>query len=237
MPAAFSRSTMDRLQATVRTLYYRRKQIGRLFLTHEEYIQTFVPAEARHAFREAAPWCAPDNRQHHWELRLDKDNTMQATLRMHLVAGRPCPPPVTRMPRIQGDAPPEISQKIYDWAERGGDASREFGRVAKVLELLNMNFSRVAIRYYWPTILAICSETDKAGMQELVQEMQDMKMPARLRPLPTGVTAACRQAAETIATVRLIPADIDEEEEGDVIIDIVAGQEYIEPFGTFYGMT
>jgi hypothetical protein len=239
MAAAFNTNTMNDLTTALRNLYYRRQRIGKLLLTFEEYIQTFVPYEARDIIRNAAPYTAATYRSHKWHLRLLSGDAVNATLAIHETsdhAGGAYAPPVMRHLVIQGDAPSEITERIYSWVERGGNPSRDFGRVLSVLNILNVNFSRVAIRYYWPTILALMSETGKMG--DTVQEGQDLKQPARLKPLPPGLSQACRLTAETIATTRLIPSDAAEPDSaGMTVLDIVSGQQYKEAFGTFWGMT
>jgi len=234
MTAAFNNTTSNHICDNIRTLYTRRKKVGKMVLTNEEYIKTFIPYEWREHVRDITPLLAVDKPTHKWELRV-RDSALNATLHMRGLY----PAPALRDVRIQSDAPEEIVTRIHQWTEHGGDVSRDFGRVTKVFTLLNEKFSRVAIRYYWPTILALCSESNKT--KHLVQEMQEMRQPVKLKPLPQGLPLACRQTAETIATARLIPSDIDNQEElavtleGSVTIGIVEGQYYTESFGTFYG--
>jgi hypothetical protein len=231
MPNAFNNTTMNNLQGSIRSLFYRRQKVGKLHLTNDEYLHTFVPREARAAVREAAPWMCHDGRRHRFDLY-----GVKAAMELRVPHEKPDghPMPVMRLLMIQGDAPKDVVDKIQHWTERGGDYSRDFGRVVKVLEMLNTTQSRVAIRYYWPTILALCSEGHNT--KELVTELQEMRQPARLKPLPAGLQAACRLTAETIATARLIPADAEEDEGGEVVIDIITGQQYNEPFSSFYGL-
>ena len=238
MAAAFNNNIMSHLQTTVRSLYNRRRKVGKLVLTYDEYLNTFVPKEMRGTFQEVASWMVPDHRVHRWELTTHGTATgvIKASLQMGMPNASRSPPPVTRQIYMQGDAPPDVTERIYHWAEHGGDASRDFARVSKVLDILNNTMSRVAIRYYWPTILAICSEGPSVT-KDLIHELQDLRTPAKLKPLPPGLQQACRLAAETISTVRLLPADV-EDVEGEVIIDIVAGQTYAEMgIGTFYGLS
>ena len=236
MPNAFNNVTMNSLNNNIRALYYRRKKVGKLYLTFNEYLNTFVPREVRGVFQEIAPWLDTSRGNHRWEL-FNPTPTLEApyegatekiqcTMQMHVHHNKPMPPPIVRMPTIQADAPKEVTERIYTWATHGGDVSREFGRVAKVLEILNASYSRTAIRYYWPTILAICSESN--ATKELVQEMQELRTPAKLKPLLPGLPQACRLTAETIATARLIPADIEEVEGEEITIDTVSGQTYKE---------
>lgn len=228
MPA-FNQTVFGRITSNVRSLFHRRTQVGGLHLTTEEYLATFVPREARDLFRDTAPLMFKQSLYHRFGLNLPDNKTIKAVLQSHGNAIL-----LPRIIEIQPDAPPEIVQRIYGWIDNGGDVSRDFGRVNKVFAMLNTEYSRVGMRYYWPTILALCSEGDMT--KDLVQPMQELRTPATLRPLPRGLAKACRQTAETISTARLIPADASAPvyEEG-VTLSIAVGQTYTEDFGTFHG--
>jgi len=235
MPAAFNHMINSAINNTIRTLYCRRKMVGTLSLTHEEYMETFVPREARDAFRAAAPWASrSEGRHYRWDLELLTGEKYTATMQINENVNRAPAPIVPRTLAIQPDAPSEIVGRIFGWATTGGDVSREFGRVRLVFDTLNEQFSRITMRYYWPTILALLSENKDT--KHLVAELQELKTPAKPKPLPQGLLLACKQTAETIASARLIPADIQEPEPGEVDIDIAPGQKYQEHLGTFYGM-
>lgn len=232
--SAFTEREMDALYDVVRKLYLRRIKVGRLVLTFEEYVHSFVPQPARDIFFEAAPWISTPNYAR-WELAVPDGGTMKMTLNMCEINRVPAPP-LPRHLALQPDAPQEVVDRIMQWVAHG-DASREFGRVRKVLETFNvMGWSRLAIRYYWPTILALLSE-GRTSLKEYVPELQDLRVPPKLQPLPQGLQTACRQTAETIASVRLIPPDIDEPDPGEVMLDIISGQEYEEQVGLFTGMS
>ena len=231
MADAFNASIINSLQHTIRQLYLRRMRVGKLSLTSEEYIHTFVPSPAREIFRDIAPWEINARRSSAWNLPL-AEGRINATLQIN--QGKHALP-LPLYPDIQADAPNEVVQRIMDWAMKGGDASREFGRVNAVLEKLNTSYSRVTMRYYWPTILALLSESNST--KQLVPELQDLRAPANPKPLPHGLLQACRQTAETISSVRLLPPDTSEEDPGEVSINIMTGQEYKEPFGRFFGLS
>jgi hypothetical protein len=151
MPA-FSAATYMQLQGNVRSLYYKRKLLSRLSLTHEEMIQTFVPTEARQLFRDVRPYQASYPYTHELDWSMAQE-TVKTHLRMFdrgLGA-----PPVPRNIRVQPDASQEVVEKINFWISNGGDVSRDFGRVMRVLEKLNELCSKQTMRYYWPSIIAI----------------------------------------------------------------------------------
>jgi hypothetical protein len=52
--AAFPSHAIHRLQENVKLLHERRKKAGRMVLTHDEYVQLFVPPESREHFRAIA---------------------------------------------------------------------------------------------------------------------------------------------------------------------------------------
>jgi len=232
MPA-FSQTTLSALHSNIRLLYTRRCQVGKLFLTHEEFIASFVPLEARDLFRDIAQYMSPDTRVHRFKLAVGGTEE-QAYIHMGDLGGRT--PPVPDKIRIQRDAPPEIVRRIEAWMASGGNPSRDFGRVAKVLNTLNGFCSKNMVRYYWPTVIAIASESETT--QQMAKDLQELRVPASVRSLPTGLLAACKQSAETIATARLISKDIiSTDPVGGVHIDIVPGQSYNEAHGMFYGIT
>lgn len=226
MPA-FNHAILSTLQSNIRGLFYRREKLGKLALTYEEYIQTFVPTEARQLFRDITPYIAgsllarmdigPEGHQ----ARIRAADNSKALMNRHV---------------IQPDAPADVVERIDTWRADSGDPSRDFGRVLRVLLDLNASCSKTAMRYYWPTIIAICSESE--ATKPIALELQELKKPASPPPLPHGLLQACKQTAETIATARLLPADAPPPPLADVSIEIVHGQMYRdESIGFFYGLT
>ena len=232
---AFNTTIMNQLYSNIHTLYSRRRMIARLEITPEEYIAAFVPEEARGLFRDITPWILHEKQTHRWELTID-GTPLNATVVMPLDSNKQAPlPPVPRNLALQPDAPEEVVERIHYWANRGGDTSREFGRVNKVLNMMNDGFSRNVIRYYWPTIIPLCGVHH--ATKGVAEELQELRVPARPKPLPSGLLKACRQTAETISAAQLIPTDVEPTESGNIRIDIAQGQHYTEPFGTFYGVS
>ncbi|MGZ3350985.1 MAG: hypothetical protein ACXU89_18780 [Xanthobacteraceae bacterium] len=234
--AAFSWNTHSQLQGNVRHLYWQRRKLARLILSHEDYIQAFVPAQQRQLFREIASHArsiADDG----W-VRLNWTHSGGATIRLALTMQESTTsrvPPIPHHLELQPDAPQGVVDRINHWITNGGDVSRDYGRVMKVLGALNEHCSRNTLRYYWPSIIAICSVADNTKV--LAAELQELKTPASPKPLPQGLSAACRLTAETIATTLLIPEEA-RIAEGEVILEAVSGQEYTEPgLGHFFGIS
>lgn len=233
MPA-FSFNTVYQIHQNVHTLFRRRLAISRLTLTHEEYIQLFVPAPQRQLFRDIAPFNGLGHTYVTGEL--DLGQFRDEPLKGHLYIGGVCnnAPPLVKDLAVQHDAPPDVIARIKTWLENGGDVSRDFGRISKLLTMLNEGFSRGAIRHYWPSIMALCDGNE--ATIPLIAELQSMR-PNATKPLPPGLVQACRKTAETISTARLIPDDVKEQEWGEVTLEVTRGQTYKEEgLGTFYGM-
>ena len=231
---AFSRSVMYSIRDSINTLYRRRRQLGQMTLTQQEYIDTFVPSEARHIFRDISTYVDTSASAHSFKLHCGEEQPKTAILYMRGTADKRALPMVRDL-AVQPDAPKDVIERINYWVANGGDPSKEFGRVAKVADALNNVCSKTAMRYYWPTIISLLGEREDT--RELSKELQDVKMPAKIPQLGSSLLAACRTTAETIANAKLIPHDIKAPELGEVTIEIKAGQMHTEPFGTFYGMS
>lgn len=230
--AAFSYGNRYNIETNIRTLYTRRQKIARLLLTFDEYIDTFVPAEARQLFREMMPY----NGFTHIRASVELNQFGHHGQGMLLIRGdrKPAPPMVKGL-ELQPDAPSEVVGRIKTWLENGGDVPGDFGRVMRVFNYLNDNYSRATMRHYWPTIIALCG--NNPATQDLVPELQNMKAPSSVKPLPAGVMQACRKTASTVSTAQLIPEDVGETEIDEVSIESRRSQLYNEPgIGAFYGL-
>ncbi len=235
MPA-FSFNTAYQIRQNIQTLFRRRWSIASLTISHEDYIRTFVPAEARQLFRDITPFNGKSNEYIGGHLNLSQFNCDTGPKGFLYIGGdaRKIAPPLVKDLALQHDAPPEVVAHIKTWLENGGDVSRDFGRIAALFTTLNEGFSRSAIRHYWPSIMALCDGNE--ATIPLIAEMQNMRASAS-KPLPPGLAAACRKTAETISTARLIPDDVKETEFGEVTIQVTRGQGYKEEaIGLFYGM-
>lgn len=232
--SAFGYNLRWQIVNNIRGLYQRRLEISRLALTYEEYINAFVPAQARHLFRDMAPYngCTA---YVHGELDLNQlGYDAKASLHIRGDHKHKFAPPMVRNLELQPDAPPEVMARFKTWLENGGDVHRDFARVNTLFNKMNDAYSRAAMRHYWPTIMALCDGHDDT--KPLIQELQAMKTPAAPKPLPPGWAAACRKTAATISTAQLIPTDVDGSEIDEVVIQINSGQKYTEEgLGTFYG--
>jgi hypothetical protein len=233
--AAFPSHAIHRLQENVKLLHERRKKAGRMVLTHDEYVQLFVPPESREHFRAIAYLMPKTFSSDKFEWSRDSEKLEMRMIRNGEDPGRPIPPPMAEY-RIQPDAPADLVARVNEWLDRGGNISRDYGRVAALLGNLNAICSRQAMRYYWPTIISICAQN--ADTKDYAEELHALKTPAAPKPLPHGLLAACRATAETVNTTLLIPADApDPGYSGADVTLTVAHQGYTEPgLGTFWGL-
>lgn len=233
MPA-FKDSVLNRLRENIRELYLRRSRIGRLTLTHEEYLATFAPREARDLLAAAAPYVEKPNGGVTFWLRYDNGEQVKLWMWRDTSPDRPAPPAV-RQPTIQPDAPAEVLERFDTWLSRGGNISRDYGRVAATLYKLNeLCKSPSQIRFFWPSIMQICAEHETT--RGIGDGLQTLRSPQGL-VLPAGLQKACRLTTETLSTVALLDKDTPEAPYGEVNITCTEGQKYEEPdLGEYHGM-
>jgi hypothetical protein len=227
--SAFKSNYVHQINANIQTLFYRLKIVSKMTISHEEFLQLFVPEEHRDTYRSIAvmahtgsPFARFQWGDTHLKIRLN-----------HLTGSYP--PPVPRDMVLQGDAPEELVERIRTWMVSGGDASRDFGRVRAVLNKLNEELTKAQVRFVWPTIMALCNVNDV--LAPLALELQDLKA-AGGAALPRGLLLACRKTAATISMTCLIPTDITEREPGEVTLEAADGASHTEDgIGDFYGMS
>lgn len=234
MPA-FSYSTLTQLNQNIRTLWYRRQRVGKMHLTHEEYIDTFVPLEAREMFAGVARHVQSRPMWHEMHWPVADGTRLKLNILLESKLDRPAPP-YLREHVVQPDAPQHVIDRINTWIVTGGDVHRDFARVAVLLTKLNESCSRNTIRYYWPTIIPICAEHQDT--KRFAEELAALKAPKNPAPLPRGLQQACRLTAETITTTLLIPAEAQDQGFGEATIQVAPGQRYNEPdLGSYGGMS
>lgn len=226
---AFNYEKANQINSNIHTLFWRLKMVSKMTISHEEFLQLFVPAEDRDMYRSIAVRANVGGSV----TRFQWGDT-HLRLRLNHQTGA-FPPPVPRDMSLQGDAPEELLNRIRTWMVSGGDASRDFGRVRAVFTKLNETLSKAQVRFVWPTIMALCNVNDV--LAPLALEMQDLKASGGA-PLPRGLLLACRKTAATISMTCLIPADIAEREPGEVTIEAADGGGYTEDgLGDFNGLS
>ncbi|WP_454627691.1 hypothetical protein [Bradyrhizobium cenepequi] len=233
MPA-FKPMVVEQINKNIGLMFSRLKKVSTKTISHDDFINLFVPRDHRDAFREMAILADTGygrSARYKWG---------EFNLRFSL-NDRPgkYPPPIPRRLIVQEDAPEDLIYAITEWSRNGGDASGDFGRVRKLFEVLNDKLSKSEMRFVWPSILAICGadETNVVAKQAAA-DLQQVRTPAGVVSLPPGLRAACRKTADTIAMVGLIPHDVQYPEQGEVTIEAVNGSHYSEPdLGGFHGLS
>lgn len=233
--SAFSSNHRYAIESNIRTLFMRRRALASLSLTNEEYISTFVPVEARQLFRDISPYTGG---LYSIGSRTACFNQFgyATTLALHINGGEEkAIPPLVRNAEIQPDAPPSVLDRIKSWLDNDADVSRDFGRVLATFNYLSDNYSRAAIRYYWPTILVLLADNEQT--KPILDEIQAMRMPTSLKPLPPELVAACRKTAATVSTAQLIPHDIMQRPADSITLKLPTGLVHREGALVFVGMS
>lgn len=231
--AAFNASTMYAINQNISTLYRRLKAVSTKKLTYDDFLNLFVAAEHRTMFKTIGPLLYTS--YHNSALVVWPDNT-GLTFTLHDNQRVPMP----RRLSMQPDVPPELVQSITDWIERGGNASREAGRVRVVVAQLNAMCTRQEMRYFWPSILPLLTFNESNSMCcEIAKQLADVKVPKNPPPISPGLRIALRKATETVAVMNLLPADIEDKAAGtEVTVTVAEGGTYEEPgLGSYTGMS
>jgi hypothetical protein len=227
---AFKYQHVNQINENIKVLFNRLKAVSKMTITHEEFLQLFVPAEHRDTYRSIAVLAETGSSfarfgwgDTHLRLRLN-----------HQTASYP--PPIPRSMILQHDAPEELVERIKVWMISGGDASRDFGRVRAVFNMLNEKLTKAQVRFVWPSIMALCNVNDT--LAPLALELQDLKA-AGGAALPRGLLLACRKTAATISMTCLLPTDVaSRDDAGEVTITTADGAEHCEDgIDGFYGMS
>jgi hypothetical protein len=233
MPA-FSYAIKNDIDANISLMYTRLRCVSHKTLTHEDFIQLFVPAEHREMWRAAARLMV----QHSRAVSYQWHNGPWLQFNLYDKGGSI--PATPRVLELQPDAPMDLIQSITKWTTHGGDASGDCGRIMKLFDILNDKCSKSQLRFLWPSILTIlCMDDNKTALKEWARELQELKPPKQPVELPREVLQACRRTSETVAMIALIPHDIlsRQREHGEVEIYTSSGVRYNEPgLGEFYGL-
>lgn len=186
-------------------------RISQLHLSHQDFLELFVPHEQREMYSIigavamvpktgaiTVPWVSSYG---------DKLN-----LRFHVqsVDGSPMPP-IPRNPTL-GDANPRLVERINNWLANGAvNVTVDFPRVQACFNKLNeLCASPAAMRFFWPTTTALCSMSDNPELKSIADDITAMKVPSKIPPLPSGMAVALRKAAATITMAQLVPTEVTE---------------------------
>lgn len=221
---AFSYTLTHQIEKNIRTMFGRLAIVTRKSISHESFLNLFVPAHQREMFRTMANLSETGTGRranYDWEgtgllFRIYQKVNLRA-------------PPIPRLMFLQEDAPEDLVADITRWATTGGNASGDFGRVLALFKALNEDLTRSQMRHVWPSIVPICdADPTNHQLKEVAKEVQDMRPAAFPPALPHGLVQACRKTAATIAMTSLIPHDVEAPEHGEVDITAVEGARYEE---------
>lgn len=105
-------------------------------------------------------------------------------------------------------------QRLAAWAGDVANLRMEFGIVKATLDHLMEHCASAAnIRYFMPTVMLLLEHNvpqEDEKERAFIDSLRQPKVPTTFPPLPTWVREGCKQAAQTLAMVSLIP-----EKEGD----------------------
>ena len=198
--SAFAWQKLNLMKGVISSLHRRVDAHTRLYLSNDEALQLFIPEAERETFRQFSRSIDVGQGKSFTFSWPHSDLRLQCTCYHR---GEYVFPPLANA-RVQDDANPEIVERVTSWVKSGVDTGRDFGRVLALLDKLNAKYSAAMIRFYWPTILAICNEHDE--LKDVADKLQDVRPPARQGVgLPPDLVAACRATATTIAVARLMP--------------------------------
>lgn len=191
------------LSKAVDELHARLVAHDELTLTHEEYLELFVQEEYRASFMEVAQRVA---RRHSsmfrvkWELN---DYTFLAKVELDVTlcdvdgVRHPFVPDPVFMRFEEGSA---LIERVTSWVTRRFHLGLEFGRVRKVLNLMNsLCDTPEQVRYYWPAVQTLCKQ---AALDELVDRIQVGRPSSK--PPGLALREACRVTSGTITGASLV---------------------------------
>lgn len=231
--AAFKHNLSSQIEGNIFAMFYRLKKVSSKTITHNNFIDLFVPVEHRAMYKTVAVAAETGSgrvAKHKWG-----DLVLGFTLNQ--IPGA-YPPPIPRGTTLQPDAPEELVRGITAWSLNGGDASGDFGRVMRLFGVLNEELTRSQMRFVWPSIIALCrDDSGRVSIFETGNELQELKAPAIPPVLPHGLLLACRKTAGTITMAGLIPKDAPDPEVGEVTVAALDGGHYDErDLGDFDGL-
>lgn len=183
--------------------------VSQLHLSHQDFLELFVPHEQREMYSTiGAVAVTPNNGAINVPWATSDGDEVYLKFYVQSTEGSPMPP-IPRNPTLQ-DANPRVVERINNWLANGAvNVPVDFARVRVCFDTLNgLCVSPAAMRFFWPTITAICSMSNNPELKSIADNITAMKVPAKIPPLPSGMGVTLRKAAATIAMAQLLPADV-----------------------------
>jgi hypothetical protein len=106
--------------------------------------------------------------------------------------------------RFFGNRDGEAMQRLNEWITWRLDASRQFGRVAAVLNRLNeICDDATQVRFVFPTLVALAGSNE--GLQDFADKIRDHKAPKRLPAIHPGLREWVASSEVTVTKALLLP--------------------------------
>ena len=111
--------------------------------------------------------------------------------------------------KLQEDADPALIEQLRQWAIRQNEIDWDFGRLAKVLTVLDDKCrSPSQVRYIWPSITGLARV---AKLQELVEKLDGCREPSHIPAIPIG-----RPYLHKCATAVAVACFLEDEDPNEV---------------------
>ncbi|MGZ3672899.1 MAG: hypothetical protein ACXVCO_01195 [Ktedonobacterales bacterium] len=140
----------------VEKLFERRLQHCRFTGTHQDYLDLFVRPEHHKAWMDVSSM-AQAPRDRNTMFNVEGKTGGKITLIVEL-SGSSWKPLAPNNPHIVNTAPPELVQSVTSWVTERWELGLEFGRIKKVISMLNTQVTSPGhVRYLFPSIVPVLS--------------------------------------------------------------------------------
>jgi len=206
--------------------------LGDLVLTHDEFLELFVAPEHRRNFMQVAQLVV-DNYADRGQVTCSIPDGV-VTLQVELSEFEGVRPPFIPAGKLHvpftADFTGGCAYNICSWAKERYELGVEFGRVNKVLNILNKKLrTPQQVRYYLPAIRTLCSEFP-SGLYSFANEIAEVNC-SRPPPLPVEVRDACRVVAATITVSSLLETPEEVKKRYPMKLDFVHAPSVASPIG------
>lgn len=200
------RGHLDPLYQEVRVMMARLTSRDRLILSYEEFLRAFVPRPLHECYMEVSQIAKRDRYANTFTLPWAQPQPTKAggvfilEVQLHKLDGVK-PPLIPDPVNYFGGDDPELHERITSWVTRRWEVGASFGRVKKLLNILDERCIHPAhVRYYWPPILTLAARND--AFSSLLHNMGTKA--GSPPPLPPAVRELCRAAGATITAASLV---------------------------------
>jgi hypothetical protein len=203
---ALNPSIMSSLNDAIKKIHKKVSAHNALALTHDDYLNLFVPP-GLHIVAQQAP-------KEFLHYDYSSFTVPWASVELRFELNGASHPMVARKVKLQGDtADPNLVSTIGGWVTQQVSVGYDFGRVKRVLEILNTKCKDAAqVRFFFPGILTLCSVecNDPSVLGAFAESIRAYKTPDKIPVLGPGLLSECQKASGIIAMSQLLsdPADV-----------------------------